>query len=142
MRKELVTETITTMTLLLACSFSFPRLASSENPHRVHATVLSRESSLHTSLTNRDVYLIHVIPKSGKAFTALMMDEYPSYASALPDSALREGGKLSVALQRAPYCDQVPGEANAAGVGSSVRCFALVHGSWKLKGLVRDEWWK
>jgi hypothetical protein len=142
MSKDIVTSTVTTVTLLLVSLFSCPRQAASENPHRVHATILRRESSLHTSLSNQDVYLIQVVPKSGKAFTARMIDEYPSYANALPDSALREGGKLSVALQRAPYCDGVPSQANAEGADSSVRCFAVVHGSWKFKGLVRDEWWK
>jgi hypothetical protein len=130
------------MTLLLASLFSCPQQAASENPHRVHATILRRESSLHTSLSNQDVYLIQLIPKSGKAFTARMIDEYPSYANALPDSALREGGSLSVALRRAPYCDEVLGQATAVDADSSVRCFAVVDGSWKFKGLLRDEWWK
>jgi hypothetical protein len=142
MRKELVTGSVTTMTLLLACSFGYRRLAASESSHRVHATILRRESSLHTSLSNQDVYLIQVIPKSGKVFTARMIDEYPSYANALPDSVLREGGSLSVALRRAPYCDEAPGQATSVDADSSVRCFAVVHGSWKFKGLVRDEWWK
>lgn len=142
MRQEIVTRTVTTMTMLFIIFCRCSELAASENPHRVHATVLRRESSLHTSLTNQDVYLIQVTPKSGKTFTARMIDEYPSYGSALPESAVRQGRQLTVALRRAPYCDEAPGEANAAGVDSSVRCFALVHGSWKFKGLAPDEWWK
>lgn len=142
MKKDIVTSTVTTMTLILACLSSYHRLAASESSHRVHATIVRRESALHTSVSNQDVYLIQVIPKSGKAFTARMIDEYPSYATALPSSVLREGGTLSVALQRAPYCDGVPSQVNAEGSDSSVRCFAVVHGSWKFKGLARDEWWK
>jgi hypothetical protein len=141
MRKVFVTNTVTAMTMLLSIVCSWSELAASEVPHRVHATVLRRESSLHTSVSNQDVYLIQVVPKSGKAFTARMIDEYPSYGNALPDAVLREGGELSLALRRAPYCDQ-PEEANATGTDPSVRCFAVVHGSWKYKDLVRDEWWK
>lgn len=142
MRKVVVTNTVTAMTMLLSIFYSWSELAASEISHRVHATVLRRESSLHTSLSNQDVYLIQVVPKSGKAFLAKMIDEYPSYADALPDAVLSEGGKLSVALRRTPYCDQPLGPVNTTGTDQSVRCFAVVHGSWKGKGLVRDEWWK
>jgi hypothetical protein len=141
MREVIVTSTVTVMTMLLVIFCECSKLAASEVPNRVHATVLGRESSVHTSVSNQDVYLIQVVPKSGKAFLAKMIDEYPPYADALPDAILSEGGKLSVALRRAPYCDQ-PLPVNTTGTDSSVRCFAVVHGSWKVKSLVRDEWWK
>lgn len=112
-------------------------LSASEQVHRVKVTIVLRESSLHSSVVNRDSYLIQVSPKSGKAFTARMIDEYPSYEDKLPYISVSDGAAFSVALRRASYCDDLE------NAGSSIRCFAVVHGSWKVpKGQHRDEWWK
>lgn len=137
-----VTYTVIAMTILCPTQFSRLDLGASEASHRVHATVLRRESSIRTSLSNRDVYLIQVVPKSGKAFVARMIDEYPPYADTLPDFVVGDEEKFSVALRRTPYCDEPMGQTNPTGAEPSVRCFAVVHDSWKINDPVRDQWWK
>lgn len=105
--------------------------------HRVSVAIVRRESYVHSSVANRDSYLIQITPKSGKPFTARMIDEYPSYEEGLPFASLGDGAAFSVTLRRASYCDDLE------DAGSSIRCFAVVHGSWKVpKGQLRDEWWK
>ena len=47
-----------------------------EGSHRVKATMIARESSLHTSVNNRDVYLLRVTPRHGEPFDALVVDNY------------------------------------------------------------------
>jgi len=105
--------------------------------HRVMITVVHRESAIHSSVANRDSYLIQIKPKQGKAFTARMIDEYPPYEETLPIASVNDGSVFSVALRRASYCD------DRETSDPSMRCFAVVHGSWKVpKGQLRDEWWK
>lgn len=123
--------------LLAFISASYSSQASTDQPHRVNVAIVRRESSVHSSVANRDSYLIQITPKSGKAFTARMVDEYPPYEQTLPFVSIGEGAAFSVALRRASYCDDLE------DAGSSIRCFAVVHGSWKVpKGQLRDEWWK
>lgn len=111
-----------------------------ETSHRVRVTIVGQQSSLHTSVSNRDVYLLRVTPRKGSAFDAIAVDNYPAYAEALPTPLLNTGAAFSVKLLRTPYCDRVAG---GDGQGASVRCFAIDHGSWKMpKSIVPDPWWK
>lgn len=80
-------------------------MAQSTESHRVKATLVSQESSLHTSVSNRDVYILRVIPRSGVAFDATVVDIYPAYAQALPLHGLSRNMTFSVKLIRTPYCD-------------------------------------
>jgi len=132
------TKEILTAVLLLA-GVGVPGWAENAT-HRVMVTVVHRESSIHTSVANRDSYLIQVTPKSGKVFTARMIDEYPAFEETLPDASVSDGADFSVALRRSSYCDD---RWSGKDAKSSMRCFAVVHGSWKVpKGQLRDEWWK
>ena len=113
---------------------------AADTPHRVNAVFVSRESSIHTSLSNRDAYVIRIITKRGSVFTARMVDEYPAYGEGFPASSLTEGESFSVALRRMPYCD---GGFNKMEDDESLRCFEAVHGSWKTpKSQPKDEWWQ
>jgi hypothetical protein len=106
--------------------------------HRVKAILLSQESSLHTSVSNQDVYLLHIIPPNGAAFDAIAMDNYPSYAEALPLGWLNKTVAFSVKLIRTRDCDRVPEQSE-----SSIRCFAIDRGSLKLpRDAATDLWWK
>jgi hypothetical protein len=114
---------------VLAVTCVTPYLASaSDAAHRVHASILSRESSLHTSLSNRDVYLLRVSPRQGPAFDAIAVDSYPGYATALPIGLLHPGAVVSIRLIRNPDCDRSAGANDA----DTLRCFTIEHGSWKL----------
>jgi hypothetical protein len=125
--------------VLLLVVVSVPGCAENVT-HRVKVTVVRRESSIHSSVANRDSYLIQVTPKSGKVFMARMIDEYPPYEDTLPLTSVNDGAGFSVALRRAAYCDD---GLTTSSLDSSMRCFAVVHGSWKVpKGQLRDEWWK
>jgi hypothetical protein len=44
-------------------------MAEGEAAHRVNAVLLSEESSLHTSVSNRDVYRLRVTPPHGQHST-------------------------------------------------------------------------
>jgi hypothetical protein len=80
------------------------------------------------------------MPKHGNAFVAKMIDEYPGYLDAAPFVSKNETASFSVALQRTPYCD---GGLIEDVEEESMRCFAVVHGSWKIpKTQAKDEWWK
>jgi hypothetical protein len=115
-------------------------LNESVPPHRVRVSIVRHESSIHTSVGNRDAYLVRVTPKSGKVFIARMVDEYPAYEETLPLSSLIDGALFSVALRPTPDCDWEAPDENAEG---PVRCFSVVHGSWKLGKLQnKDEWWR
>jgi len=111
--------------LLIFALVSFPGRSASDQPHRVTVAIVRLESSVHSSVANRDSYLIQVTPKSGRVFTARMIDEYPAYEQTLPFASIGDGAAFSVALRRASYCDDLE------NAGSSIRCFAVVHGSWK-----------
>jgi hypothetical protein len=124
--------------------------------------VISSESSIRTSLNNRDAYLIRIVPAHGLPFLARMIDDYPSYADALPDGLRLPGSSFSIELQRAAFCDQTPEEhqsraghgtviyeVNESPVQSTafrqniVRCFLALHGSWKnAKSVEKGEGWK
>lgn len=111
---------------------------AAEDLHRVRATMIERESSLHTSVDNRDVYRVRVAPQRGRPFDALVVDNFPSYAEALPDYLQREGATFSIELRRTPYCDQ-----SGVDEGKLTRCFSVTHGSWRpSNGAHPDAWWK
>lgn len=111
-------------------------MAHGEAAHRVNAVLLTEKSTLHTSVSNRDVYLLRVTPRHGAAFDAIAIDSYPGYADALPLHDLAKDTRFSVMLIRTPYCDLAGSEAQEA-----VRCFAIERGSWK-GPKTSDEWWK
>jgi hypothetical protein len=48
-------------------------IAQDRGPHRVKAVLVSQESSLHTSVSNQNVYLLRIVPRSGAAFDALQL---------------------------------------------------------------------
>jgi hypothetical protein len=111
--------------------------------HRVNVTVLRRESVLRSSTGNRDAYLVRVTPAKGRPFDARMIDRYPGYAEGMPASYIGENIQLSVELRRAPSCDEPAVESVALTDAGEVRCFELVHQSWRSpKGQSVDEWWK
>jgi hypothetical protein len=113
-------------------------MAQDAGSHRVKASLVSQESSLHTSVSNQDVYLLHVIPHSGVAFNAVAMDSYPSYARALPLGRFDKTVAFSVKLIRTPDCDRAPEQSSP-----SIRCFAIDRRSLKLpKDAATDLWWK
>lgn len=121
------------MTASAACS-------QAELSHRVRVILLKRESSLHASVGNRDVYLLRVTPRRGASFDAVAIDSYPGYAEALPLRRLTKDVTFSLKLTRTPYCDRpVSGE----GQEFSVRCFTIDHGSLRMpKNTTSDLWWK
>jgi hypothetical protein len=110
-----------------------------ETTHRVKVVLIRQESALHTSLAKRDVYLVSVKPKSGKDFVARVVDQYPEYADTPAVSSGNGEALLSVSLRRAPYCD---GAMMGSGEEGTVRCFEVVHGSWRLPKTKEDQWWK
>ena len=119
----------------LFCRFSYSAPVST---HRVNVTVLRVESSLHTSLTNRNAYLVRVRPKHGEAFVAKAVDEYPGYMDSSPISLGNGEAEMSVALRRAPYCD-----GGVGGESETLRCFEVVHKSWRSHGHdAAADWWK
>ena len=114
--------------LLAAC-------AHAQATHRVHVVVLHSESSIRTSLANRDAYIVRIESKSGKAFTARIVDQYPGCAEAPALLPGNENIHYSVSLRRAPYCD---GMTN----GTEMECFEVVHDSWRIPKTSEDQWWK
>jgi hypothetical protein len=115
-------------------------ISQGEVSHRVRAILMNRESSLHTSVGNRDVYLLRVTPRSGAAFDAIAVDSYPGYAEALPLHHLMKDVTFSVKLVRTPYCDR---SVSSDGQELAIRCFMIDHGSLKMpKNAVSDRWWK
>jgi hypothetical protein len=114
-------------------------LCQGEISHRVRAILMNPESSLHTSVGNRDVYILRVTPRKGSAFDAIAVDNYPGYAEALPLRRLTKDVTFSLKLVRTPYCDRPP----AANVQDpDMRCFAIDHGSLKIPKSATDQWWK
>lgn len=111
--------------------------------HRVHAVVVSRESSVRTTITNQDIYLLQVAPRRGEAFTALAIDEYPYYGQPLPGALVSTARPVSLRLRRTPYCDRVMAKSNA-GSEAALPCFTIEHDSWKVgRGIPLEEtWWK
>jgi hypothetical protein len=131
---------LSTCVLLMVALWGGATAAASEAAHRVKVTIVRLESAIHTSLSNHDVYLVQVTRKSGSTFAARMVDEYPSYAETLPVASLSERAIFSVALRRTPYCDVASREQSA---DQSMRCFAVVHGSWKIpKRNAAADWWR
>jgi hypothetical protein len=123
------------LVVLLSCRLSYSAPGSS---HRVDVTVLSVESSIHTSLTNRNAYLVRVKPKRGKAFVAKVVDEYPGYMDSSPISPENGEAEMSVMLRRTPYCDDGVGPETDA-----LRCFEVVHKSWRSHAHdAAADWWK
>lgn len=113
--------------------------ATAEHAHRVHINIIRRESSVHTSLETRDAYIVQVTPGSGKPFTARIVDQYPGYLDLNHPDGYRSA-RFSVALRRAPYCDSSPIAADDA---AQLRCFEVVHSSWRLADhATADQWWK
>src|ERR1700733_3584671 len=113
-------------------------MIAEEDLHRVRATMIAHESSLHTSVDNRDIYRVRVTPRRGQAFDAVVVDNFPSYAESLPVYLQREGATFSVQLRRTPYCDRI-----GNGAGELTHCFAIEHGSWRApRGMQMDAWWK
>lgn len=115
------------------------RVIASESSHRVHVTILRCESSIHTSLSNRDAYIARVQSRSGKQFVARIVDRYPGYSDAPLLTPAKDDAPLSVALRRAPYCDSQASEPDGT---DQMRCFEVVHGSWRLPKNTEDQWWK
>lgn len=113
--------------------------SASEIAHRVNVKILRYESSIRTSVGNRDAYVVRVRPKSGREFDARIVDEYPSYSDPSLISLDKDVASASVILRRAPYCDSVaPGQ----GGTDQIRCFEVVHGSWRIPKGREDQWWK
>jgi hypothetical protein len=114
--------------------------AKGEAAHTVKAVVVDQESSLHTSVSNRDVYRLQLMPREGAAFEAIAIDSYPSYAEALPLRDLQKDASFSIKLIRTPYCDQT---SSHDGDRTAVRCFAIVRDGWKApRNAASDLWWK
>lgn len=113
--------------------------SASEVAHRVNVTILRCESSIRTSVGNRDAYVVRVRPKSGREFEARIVDEYPGYSNPSLISLDKDVASASVALRRAPYCDSEPSGQRGA---HQIRCFAVVHGSWRIPKSREDQWWK
>lgn len=129
--------------MFIFASLGISHLFASEQTHRVKVTIVRRESSIHTSISNQDVYIIQVLQRGGSTFVARMIDEYPSYAERLPSTSLKEGELFSIAMRRTPYCDQRSNDDADERADPSVRCFSMVHGSWRIpKDRAKDEWWK
>jgi hypothetical protein len=80
--------------------------ADSTSAHRVRAVLISSESSVRSSLGNRDSYLIRIVPANGRPFLARMIDNYPSYADTFPRYLQAPGSSFSIELRRAAFCDQ------------------------------------
>jgi hypothetical protein len=115
-------------------------VSQGEVSHRVRAILMKRESSLDTSVGNRDVYLLRITPRSGAAFDAIAVDSYPGYAEAFPLHRLTEDVTFSVKLVRTPYCDR---SVSSDGQELTIRCFMIDHGSLKMpKNAALDPWWK
>lgn len=112
-------------------------MAQEEAPHRVKVVLVSEKSSVHSSMSNLDVYLLHVSPRKGSAFDAIAVDSYPGYAAALPMRRLRPSSTSQSSSCAVPYCDQ-PTDT------SMLRCITMEHGSWALpKGASPEEtWWE
>lgn len=108
-----------------------------ETAHRVAAVLVSQESSIHTSLSNRDVYRLWVRPRHGVAFQAVAIDSYPSYAPPIPLHDLAKDATFSIKLTRTPYCDRTSDENQ-----KPIRCFEIERGSWKGHRGPADQWWK
>jgi hypothetical protein len=136
--------TMSNVRRVLACAaagfFASVAVAQGTASHRVRVVLVSKQSSLHTSLSNRDVYLLHVTPQRGAAFDAIALDNYPSYAEALPLQGFNKDVAFSLKLIRTPECDRAPEKDEQ---GPSIRCFAIERGSLRLpKNAAADLWWK
>jgi hypothetical protein len=133
------------MIILIAVTCLGLSLHAAETSHRVRATLLERESSVRTSVNNHDVYRIEILTKKGGRINARMIDDFPGYAEPIPDE-LRNGAIFSVELRRTSFCDENNGGFGVGPVGENeagLRCFTVVHGSWKsARGVKKDEWWK
>jgi hypothetical protein len=105
----------------------------------VNVTVIKCESSIRTSVGNRDAYVVRVQPKSGKEFVARIIDEYPNSSDVSLISVAKDDAVFSVAIRRTPYCDS---EANRTDSVDQMRCFQVVHGSWRQPKSIEDQWWK
>ena len=127
---------ISTLALLFLVAVPLPIAARAAlASHRVSVTLLRQESSIHTSLTNRDSYIVRVQPKSGRSFDARIVDQYPSYVPAAALLPASDDINYSVSLRRAPYCDSVLD-------GSKMKCFEVVHDTWRVPKPAEDQWWK
>ena len=124
--------------------------AETSGGHRVQATLLETGTSVRTSLSNHDSYLLRVSPHHGQPFLARVTDDFPSYAEPLPDSLRQKGATFSIVLRRADFCDKSASTLTGAvadstmpyGTAEPLQCFTLVHGSWRGDKLPSDEWWK
>jgi hypothetical protein len=115
-------------------------VAQGEAAHRVTAALVDQESSLHTSVSNRDVYRLRIMPRKGASFEAVAIDSYPSYAEVLSLRGLAKDATFSIRLVRTPYCDEISG---TDGKGALVRCFAIERSGLKVpRNAVVDPWWK
>lgn len=139
MRNLLRDVTRATAFLVAGCMVNM-LMAQSTGSHRVRATLMNQQSSLHTSLSNRDVYLLRVTPRKGGAFDAIAVDSYPGYAEALPLHGMSGNLTFSVRLIRTPYCDL---QASDDGQEEPIRCFSIKRDSFKApKSAASDLWWK
>lgn len=133
-------------------------------PHKVHVLVLARSSSVHTSQSNQDVYLVEILPKHGSSFYGKVVDDFPSYDEGLAAQLAERAAPFTVELQRDSFCDlsaefmSINGHLNAAELIASrspgeeestraepkmLRCFSAVHRTWKYEGpRVEAEWWR
>jgi hypothetical protein len=125
--------------ILIVGQIGIDSCSASEVAHRVHVRILQHESSIRTSVGNRDAYVVRVEPKNGNEFKARIVDEYPGYLDPPVISFDTDDASPSVALRRAPYCDSdVPGQDGT----DQIRCFEVVHGSWRTPKSAKEEWWK
>jgi hypothetical protein len=111
--------------------------AENVTAHRVRATIIRQESSLRTTVSNRDVYLVRITTQSGRTFDAVVVDSYPGYAEALPLSGSNSKGSFSMRLLRTRYCDRPDDQT-----GSNIPCFAVERNSVKTHAGTTDQWWR
>jgi hypothetical protein len=120
------------------CMTAMATIANGDSSHRISAVLVAKESSLHTSVANRDAYLLRILPRRGAAFDAIAIDSYPGYADALPLRDMPKDVRFSVKLLRTPYCDRSEDEGQKV-----LRCFAIERKSLKIRHTgATDQWWR
>ena len=81
-----------------------------------------------------------VVPRGAARSVDLQIGNRAGRVGPPLDTIARDDAEFSVAIRRTPYCD-----SEASGIDSTdqMRCFQVVHGSWRLpKGAIEDQWWK
>jgi hypothetical protein len=164
----LITDRLLAFSILLACGAAVvPACGSSagpQSPHKVHVLVLARSSSVRTSQSNLDVYLVEIQPKHGNSFYGKVVDDFPAYEGSLTPQPMGTGVPFTVELRRDSFCDLsadfmgIDKHLNAAELIATrseggaearkaepemLRCFSAAHGTWKYEGPRTDgDWWR